>query len=318
MQAGHAGDRCYSRVQMRGSVLRQIALFGVFAVAAGCGRIGYELQAASRSDDSHGAGGKSAATRDAGRGANDASVFDAGDAEAVPTRPCVPGSVQGVADECAELPELPATPLIDGLPDCQLPVYPLTPVGWTGDAAAPDAVAAYAVAWRPNGLYFYVRVTDPTPVVASVSESASNGDGVELFVDSDGVFSTAPSYDNPGARRFVIAAPTDSVTPSSRGEVWVGDTLVDPAWASTTFRAYPQSFGYVVEAFVTARDLGLARLTLESAGRVGWDLGVNVSFASPVTTGAFGHRQGQYFFHAGSSSPEADVGAFCRATLDPP
>src|ERR1043165_5587787 len=50
-----------------------------------------------------------------------------------------------------------------------------------------------------------------------------------------------------------------STTRRARGEVWSGARMVS-SWSSTQFRAYPRSFGYVVEAFVRAVDLGLPRL----------------------------------------------------------
>jgi hypothetical protein len=213
------------------------------------------------------------------------------------------------------VPALPVTPFIDGLPECGLPVYSVTPEDFDGDAAMPDAVTAYAVAWRPNGVYFFVRVTDPTAVPPEPSQPASYGDGVELFVDGDGTFSAPPAYDEPGTRRFVVAAPSSASNAQARGEVWSGDVEIATSWASTTFRAYPKSFGYVVEAFVTAKDLGVSRLELSAGKAIGWDLAVNVSYPTTTEAGAAGHRLGRYFLHGGTLSPEANAGAFCRPTL---
>ncbi len=207
---------------------RRFAVFSALAVVA-CGRIGYELEASEQPAGSGGHGGQAAPDAAIADSAIADAAADDGaassDAANVPV--ACNGDVPGVADECTELPRLPTAPTIDGLPDCALPVYSLTPVGWSVDGGPPDAIAAYAVAWRPNGLYFYVRVTDPTPIVADASEPAADGDGVELFVDSDGSYSASPNYDNPGTRRFVVAAPPDAVTPSARGEVWSGATQVE-------------------------------------------------------------------------------------------
>jgi hypothetical protein len=223
--------------------------------------------------------------------------------------------VQSVSDECDEVPALPVTPFIDGLPECGLPIYALDPQGFTGDAAAPDAVAAYAIAWRPNGVYLFLRVTDPTAVPPAPGAPASYGDGVELYLDSDGTFTAPPAYDDPGTRRFVIAAPQGSRDAEARGEVFSAVNGAASTWQSSQFRAYPKSFGYVVEAFVTAKDLGLSRFALAAGESIGLDLSINVSYPTTSTTGAAGRREGEYFLHGGSPSPETDVRAFCVPKL---
>jgi hypothetical protein len=253
-------------------------------------------------------GGASAGGRSGGR------REDAGDGS--PSGPVAcPAVVATVPDECAELPFLPVPPFIDGLPECGLPLYTLDPLGFEADGAAPDAVTAYAVAWRPDGLYFFVRVTDPTAVPPDPGAPASFGDGIEIYVDGDGAFTASPDYDDPGTRRFVVAAPSGAVAPEARGEVWSGSRRIAASWTSTLFRAYPKSFGYVVEAFVRAVDLGLPRLDYAARSSVAWDLSVNVSYPVPSTTGSSGHRLGHYVLHGAPPDPEADVRAFCRATL---
>lgn len=312
------------RLVMRPRFFGSSVITGFALSALGCGRIGYELT----SSESLGSGPDAAldsrpGVRDGSRPSQpvDArgspSGADAGDAAPPGPEPCSE-VVATVTDQCGQIPALPVEPFIDGLPDCGLPVYALEPEGWNVDAAAPDAVAAYGVAWRLDGLYFFMRVTDATAVPPDGTAPASRGDGVELYVDADGTFNAPPAYDEPGTRRFVIAAPRDAQASEARGEVWSGTTEVSTAWSSTAFRVFPRSFGYVVEAFITATDLGVTRLDFAVGKAIGMDLGVNVSYASPATMGTFGHRQGQYFLKGGTPSPETDVRAFCLPTLTEP
>ncbi len=232
-------------------------------------------------------------------------------------------SVAQVVDYCATLPFLPAAPVIDGMPDCAIALQTLTPVDWTGGATPPDATVEYAVAWRPDGLYFFVRVHDPSLVPAEPSEFSWEGDGVELFVDSDGVYMAPPAYDTPGTKQFTIAAPGDARSSVARAEVWSGSP--GPlAWTSSAFRAFGAPDGYVVEALVSGADLGLSSLTLAAGGTVGMNLSIDVSY--PIDqgpdAGTPGNRLGQYFLHiadadAGGGIPPFDPRAFCVPILDP-
>jgi hypothetical protein len=208
-------------------------------------------------------------------------------------------------------------PIIDGLPDCGLPRYSLAPAGWDGDAATPDAVVQYGVAVRPDGLYVYAVVTDPTPIAADPGAPLDTGDALEIYFDADGVFAAPPAYDDPGTRRVVIGAPRPGEPTAARGELWTGATLVQAPWSSSSFQARTESFGYEVEAFVTASDLGLPSLALAPGGKIGWDLAVDVSLPTDAMTGAHGHRLGRYYLHVGKQGevPDANVGAFCTPVL---
>jgi hypothetical protein len=235
-------------------------------------------------------------------------------------------SVAGPAnvDYCATLPFLPDAPVIDGTPDCALSLRDLTPVDWTGGATTPDATAQYAVAWRPDGLYFFVQVHDPSLVPAEPSELSWQGDEVELYMDSDGTYAAPPAYDNPGTRQFTIAAPSSASSSVARAQVWFSGSVGIMDWTSTEFRAYGQPDGYVVEAFVTGPDLGLGSVALSEGGLVGMDLSIGVSYPSDrgADAGGGGNRLGQYFLRvadpdAGGGVPPFDTRAFCRPTLAP-
>jgi len=291
-----------------------VALLAVSLPLWGCGRVGYDLvRGSSLQSRTDAAAGADAASGAGARHATDGGGMQGSEVGTAPV-PCA-AVVQGVSDECTEVPALSVPPFIDGLPECGLPLYLATPQGFDGDAAAVDAVASYGVAWRPNGVYFFIRVTDPTAVPPDGAQPASYGDGIELFVDADGSFAAPPAYDDPGTRRFVIAAPNDATTPAARGEVWSGSDEIASSWESRSFRAYPKSFGYVVEAFIGATDLGLSRLDLVSGSAIAWDVAIDVSFPTPAETGSAGHRLGRYLVRGGPTSPETDVRAFCRANL---
>ena len=100
-------------------------------------------------------------------------------------------------------------------------------------------------------------------------------------------------------------------------------------WTSTQFGTFPKADGFVFEGFVAASDLGLSSWGLSSGGKVGFDVAVDVSFPTLCTTGLEGHRAGQYFFHVGTTPPDAadeagpiqppylDTRSFCTPTLAP-
>jgi hypothetical protein len=221
---------------------------------------------------------------------------------------------QSIADFCTEIPELPASPLIDGELECGLAVHPVTPRDFN-DSSAPDATVDYAIAWREDGIYFYAAVHDPAVIPAPLADPPWEGDSVELYVDSDGVYGAPPAYDA-ATRQLVIAAP-DVGAQSTRAETYaVPPTGV--AWTSTQFAAYSQPFGYVVEAFVTAADLGLASWVLRADDTIGFDVGLNLSASTP-DGGTQGARIGQYFLNVDPSSatghPFQTVSAFCNPML---
>jgi hypothetical protein len=223
---------------------------------------------------------------------------------------------QVLTDWCKKLPELAAPPVIDGVLECPLSLRPVTPLGYTA-TGTPDATADYAIAWYPSGLYFFVAVHDPLVVPAATTDLAWEGDAVELFADSDGFYPVAPAFDDPGTRQFVIAAPAGP-GPSTRGMVYLQGAGASTSWTSTQFVAEPSTDGYVVEAFITAADLGLTTWTLVSQGHLGFDLAIDVSYPTATQTGTEGHRLGQYFFNlanSGAKEPYRNVGAFCNPSL---
>src|SRR5262249_4302906 len=117
-------------------------------------------------------------------------------------------------DYCtATLPALPEAPVLDGVLDCGPALVPLPVQGWTGTQALPDTQRArYALAWRPNGLYFYVEVDDPLVLPAPGGLDTWCGDGVELYADADGKFAAPLAYDDPGTIQLLAAAPAEEMS----------------------------------------------------------------------------------------------------------
>ncbi len=256
----------------------------------------------------------------AGVAASDATPDSALDGP--PDAPACTVKVSASVDYCTTLPFLPQAPVIDGKVDCGLPLLDIVPIGWSGGGSPPDATAQYAVAWRPDGVYFFVQVHDPSLVPADSSESTWQGDAVEVYADSDGVYAAPPAYDNPGTRQFTVAAPPNAQSSVARAQVWYTGSVTGATWTSTQFGAYGLPDGYAVEALVTGPDLGLPPLTLAAGGQVGMDISIDVSYPTDQgpDAGGAGNRLGQYYLRvatpdAGGSIPPFDVRAFCVPAL---
>jgi hypothetical protein len=308
----------------------------VCALAAACGRIGYDPLASELPDalapkpDAHapagGSGGDASndgppdtgddsadATLDGPEGmdaADDGAEPDAADAAA---EAC---AVSSVADYCASLPPLPAPPVIDGVLDCGPALLAIPAVGWTGPsplpAFPPGNATEIAAAWRPDGLYVFLAVTTPAAIPADPAAPVFYGAGVELFVDDDAMYLAPPTFDNPGTIQLIVTAPSASpdasATDAGAFSAWRAEGFRNAAdqgpWASTQFAMFPSAGGFVFEGFVGARDLGLASWTLAAGQHVGLDVAVDVSYTSAATTGPQGHRVGQYFLHIAPPPPD--------------
>ena len=275
--------------------------------AGGAGAGG--VTASSGGTESAATGFDAASDAGAGGAAHDASSTDATDG--APRCRLAP---QPLADWCTEVPELPAAAVIDGEVECGLEVRRVTPVAYNL-TSTPDSTIDYAIAWSADGLYLYARVIDPVVLPAPAADPPWEGDSVEFYVDGDGTYAAPPAYDA-DTRQLIIAAPQGS-TPSTRAETYaVPPTGV--AWTSTKFGAFLRSDGYVVEALLTASDLGLTTWLLEAGRHVGFDVGLNVSAATP-DGGTQGTRIGQYFLRVDTAltagHPFQSVTAFCNPVL---
>jgi hypothetical protein len=345
MNAAHPGHQSGPADGDRAHLVRRPrrpmgAYAAALLVATGaCGRIGFTLldlpAADAGADERHDASpaDATAASADAqtvdataadvadATGAPDAADAKAPDADAGPDSGEAGCAQSPIVNYCTALPFLPAAPVIDGVLDCGPQLLPIVAVGWSGPGVVPAGnSASVAAAWRPDGLYVYVEVTCPQLIIAGSGEYAWEGDGVELYVDNDGVFPDSPLYDDAGTtEQLVTEAPDSSTSNSTTGEVWRNASYVGP-WTSKSFELYGTETGYVLEAFIVASDLNLTTWSLASGAMVGFNIAVNVAFASPTTTGGDGHRLGQFFMYIGpppDGPPFDDVRSFCTPVLGP-
>lgn len=308
---------------------------GACLLLASCGRIGFDLAArqsdASAPDASRPPASDSAVAlpdtsrdavarrRDATAPLRDASPPDASTppADAADARVASPpdarpdGAFDAAAMDAAALssdyltglPPLAADPTVDGALEPGLTAVALPLDHWSGGDPQPAGFSAtFAIAWRPGGLYFFVRVVDPSRYPAPVTDPVWCGDSVELYVDHDGVLD---DYSAPGTRQLIMAAPEDDTTPRSRGEVYANTVLLG-TWNPDHFVAVPQPGGYTAEGFIDAADLGLSSWPLQEGQSVGVDISVNVS-QDVATTGACTQRLGQYFLTV-EAMPAPDAG----------
>lgn len=224
---------------------------------------------------------------------------------------------------CDELVPLDSAPTIDGVLEPNLAL-----LGWL-DASTPDLSPEMrvdvALAYRSDGVYFYLAVEDPTLDPPPLDALDYCGDGVELYVDDDGVIQAPPAYDTPGTMQFIVAGPVDAVTPAHRGQRFTfpnipsGDSTDLGDWTSDDFVAVATSGGYAVEAFVVASDLDLDTWTLAPGGKIGWNLSFNVGGPQPPGIDACTTRNQQFHFRLANSgactAPYCNASALCTPTL---
>ena len=227
-----------------------------------------------------------------------------------------------------EVPALLDVPVIDGIIEDGLELAYVTPVAWQLETEPiPDGNEMYyAIAWYNTGVYFFIDVIDPNRNPPALGSFLYMGDSVEIYVDHDGVYNTAlPDYDDPGTREFIISAPYNDTTPSTRGVIRspLGDVesysnITGDQWIST-----PTATGYVIEIFVIAENLNLATLDFIAGDTISFDLSHNVSVA-PGETGLDGNRLSQYYLKIrdpaegdNNDYPWRNQAVFCPATLMP-
>jgi hypothetical protein len=280
------------------------ALAGLAAagLTSGCGRLAFDALAQD-----------SSSTPLDASSAGDAPV-SAGDAGAPPADAAVrwPSYVEVIG-------ALATAPVLDGMLEPDLVPEFLTPRGWTGDSPVPAGQRAeYAVAYRPDALYLHVRVRDDSRLPAPSNEQTYCGDAVELYIDSNAAYGggATPNHDA-DTRQFVVVAPATSDTPATRSAVF-RNTANLGTWAGQFYMA-PLPDGYALEALVQAGDLGLASWALTAGGRIGLDIGINVSQAQPGGTGC-ALRLGQYFLSVadlpgGDAHPYFNTAAFVNPQL---
>jgi hypothetical protein len=234
-------------------------------------------------------------------------------------------------DYCARIPPLAAPPVLDGALDPGIALQTLVPVGWQSKTPSPvaqvEVPVRFAIAYRADQLYYFVDIADPDHFPSADADSSFCGDGVELYIDHDGVFANDPDFDYPGTTQFIGRAPIDASTPKlDLGERYAERSLKG-AWQSS-YGAYPRAGGYTFEAIIVASDLDLASWSLVAGGRVGIDLSVNFSTTDgslvSTTECPKGTRVGQFFLRVDEAhltdyaqgAPYYWPAAYCSALLD--
>jgi hypothetical protein len=232
-------------------------------------------------------------------------------------------AVPSLAIRCDEVFPLENTPVVDGLLEPNL-----TLLRWL-DPTSPEVPAGMQVAaflgYRPEGVYFYADVVDPTRDPAPSDALTYCGDSVELFVDDDGVIQAPPAYDSPGTMQLIVAGPADSATPAHRGQRFTfpnapsGDSTDLGEWDSDDFVAVPSSRGYAIEAFIVASDLDLDAWTLAPGAKIGWNMSLNIGGPQAPGIDACTTRNQQIHFRLASSGactpPYCNASALCTPML---
>jgi len=234
--------------------------------------------------------------------------------------------LQSAELRCDEVLPLANAPVIDGALEPNVAL-----LRWL-DASTPDLPPGMrvdvALAYRPDGVYFYLAVQDPSLDPPPLDALDYCGDGVELYVDDDGTIQAPPAYDTPGTMQFIVAGPVNATTPAHRGQRFTfpnvpsGDSTDLGDWTSDDFVAVATPGGYAVEAFVVASDLDLDTWTLAPGGKIGWNLSFNIGGPQPPGIDACTTRNQQYHFRLASSgactSPYCNASALCTPTLSGP
>ena len=231
--------------------------------------------------------------------------------------------VQSVLVRCDEVFPLASTPVVDGVLEPNVAL--LRWLDETSPDVPPGVRVDVALAYRPDGVYFYVDVEDPTRDPPPLDALDYCGDGVELYVDDDGAFQAPPAYDSPGTMQFIVAGPVDAATPAHRGQRFTfpnvpsGDSIDLGDWSSDDFIAVPTPRGYAVEAFVRASDLDVATWVLAPGGKIGWNMSFNLGGPQAPGIDACTTRNQQFHLRlAGSGActpPYCNASALCTPTL---
>ncbi len=232
-------------------------------------------------------------------------------------------STQSVLVRCDQVFPLASAPVVDGMLEPNV-----TLLRWLDETVPevpPGIRVEVALAYRPDGAYFYFEVEDPTRDPPPLDALDYCGDGVELYVDDDGVIQAPPAYDSPGTMQFIVAGPVDASTPAHRGQRFTfpnapsGDSTDLGDWDSDDFIAVPTPRGYAIEAFVMASDLDLDTWTLAPGGKIGWNMSFNVGGPQAPGIDACTTRNQQFHFRLAASGactpPYCNASALCTPTL---
>jgi hypothetical protein len=156
-----------------------------------------------------------------------------------------------------------AAPAIDGdaAEWASLPVYSSPHLVFTGDTwdGSDDLAAAWQVSWDDANLYLVVNVADDIHAQSQTGNQTFRGDSVELQIDADRAGDYGPSISPDDFQLSLSPGDFAGIAPSAfRFQGTNGGEMRDAAAPhGIIVAARPSSGGYVLEAAIPWRDLGI-------------------------------------------------------------
>ena len=161
-------------------------------------------------------------------------------------------------------PRAAAPPSLDGDASewAGLPVYSSPYVVFTGDTwdGSDDLAASWQVSWDDANLYFIVNVADDIHAQNQTGNQAFRGDSIELQVDADRAGDYGPALSPDDFQLSLSPGDFGAIAPSAfRFQGTASGEMRDATAPHTiALTAIPTGAGYVLEATIPWRDLGLA------------------------------------------------------------
>lgn len=160
-------------------------------------------------------------------------------------------------------PRAAAPPTIDGdaadwagLPGYSSPHLVFSAASWDG---SDDLAASWQVSWDDANLYLIVNVADDVHVQTQAGNQAYRGDSVELQIDADRLGDYGPALSADDYQLSLSPGDFATLPPSAfRFQGSGAGAMVDATTPhSIVVTAVPNGTGYVLEAAIPWRDLGL-------------------------------------------------------------
>lgn len=161
-------------------------------------------------------------------------------------------------------PRAASPPAIDGYAAdwADLPAYSSPYIVFTGETwdGTDDLAASWQVSWDDNSLYLIVNVADDLHAQSQTGNQAFRGDSVELQIDADRSADFWPSLSPDDFQLSLSPGDFAGIPPSAfRFQGTSGGAMLDaPVPHSIAVAAVPGGGGYILEAAIPWRDLGLA------------------------------------------------------------
>lgn len=190
-----------------------------------------------------------------------------------PSGPAVAATVTLPGDFATPSPPPPATevvapraaapPTLDGdaAEWAGLPVYSSPYVVFTGDSwdGSDDLAASWQVSWDDANLYLIANVADDIHAQTQTGNLSFRGDSIELQIDADRAGDYGPAISPDDYQLSLSPGDFGSIAPSAfRFQGTAGGEMRDAvAPHAIAVAAVPSGAGYILEAAIPWRDLGL-------------------------------------------------------------